>query len=499
MGASVTNLRRHDESFADDASMLPLEHDSIKVLKVRDREEYALREKQVDTTALRTQLIGECPVCLDVFSADIMPCLLVCGHRICETCVKKLHHVRCPMCRAKFEDMPMRDEMMCKYIDAVTLAAPTLAAIDIKPFIEAKLLQTWEDVSGCMVAITRIAKLTEEKEKATLDYRTLMDQYGVRTKSLTEELCANAKDHQKELQKLQRKIDTAENEHNLWTIEVEKIRKECADARKDRDYVIRSRAALEASLQATIRDHGEVIRKMKDRHETEMRDLTRDYNRLHLMFEQQVNEDGSKYSSLERKYESLTQDYDWVTQKVLFHQEASLNPNNAFVQEAETTMRQMRRFIELILQENDELRYRDELCQNLDLHRVYDEICARRSKLEEEMRMIHLHNKHILTRELKSAINQRDCVKGWSKHQTQLLEKTRKERDAALKELSLLKAQKSAHHTNASAETIIPDGNNNNVFPVQLTAESVPETEQPNDWKSKQVVKTPWGYNVTHY
>jgi zinc-RING finger domain len=467
MGAAVTNLRRHDEPFSHEAIDTLLPDDNIEAMKARDREEYALRETKVDTLALRTQLIGECSVCLDVFSAETTPCLLVCGHNVCETCVKSLHHVRCPLCRAKFEDMPMRDVAMCKYIDAVTIAAPVLAAVDIKSFVDAKLLQTWQDVAHPSMlelkrAVARVVDLTKEKEELT----ATLNQKDAKIQALTDDHYRTNDTYQVTLHELRRKMDKIE-------LKRQRCQREADDMRKELDNLTKSSAEVEASLQAKIQNHNDVVRKLKETHDVEMHEQRIRYNSLHIKYEQQVCRDDTRYSDLQRKYDILQHDYDTMTLKVLFHQNALPHPKNAYSNETETTMRWMRIFIACILQENDELRQRDNLGPNPDLHQLRDEICTRMQNLEEETRLIHLHNKHILTRELQEKIDR-------YKRQTQTVENIAIQRDQALDELAALKAVQMQNETTANMPMHMR-GNSNNSFPIQLTAESVRLFEQMNN------------------
>ena len=43
---------------------------------------------------------SECPICL---SSKVEPVTLVCGHQFCKLCLRRLHQLTCPMCRADFD------------------------------------------------------------------------------------------------------------------------------------------------------------------------------------------------------------------------------------------------------------------------------------------------------------------------------------------------------------------------------------------------------------
>jgi len=136
------------------------------------------------------------------------------------------------------------------------------------------------------------------------------------------------------------------------------------------------------------------------------------------------------------------------------------DPNRAYTRETTGIISTMRGFINGLMQENDELRFRNGKPRDEWMVEYYKTAIVDKEQLNEKMRMIHLHNKYVLKDRLK-----------------------RKDEELARKNDELAHAQA---RIKALEECIVapvrptPANNSNNIYPVQLSAESIRELEKMN-------------------
>jgi len=113
-------------------------------------------------TPKEPQKVWTCPVCLEYKPAEV---LVPCGHSVCFFCEKKLHDVRCPVCRRLYRDKVRNYDLTPDmppgaYFDPLTDERKYSAVVDAFEKSIIVYNSFWEDLS--QQVIERITKNLEQ-------------------------------------------------------------------------------------------------------------------------------------------------------------------------------------------------------------------------------------------------------------------------------------------------------------------------------------------------